>query len=285
MTVEFEAPAGKVGSQQCMRRLSMIDNPMPTGKRFRGKSCSVLGMRVDEMCYEQATERILEWAQVGESRYICVSTVHMIMESYDDDRFRSVVNGADMIIADGTPIIWVTRLLGLHAQQRVFGPELTERLCALVAARGIRVGFFGSSSDVLTDLIENLTQRHPGLLIAFQHAPPFRPLTPAEDLEIISRITESKTQILFVGLGCPKQEHWMFEHRGRFAATMLGVGWAFDVLAGRSKTAPSWIQQSGLQWLYRLIFNPQKLWWRHLKHNPRFIFLIILQLLRIRHFH
>jgi N-acetylglucosaminyldiphosphoundecaprenol N-acetyl-beta-D-mannosaminyltransferase len=240
-------------------------------------------MRVDECNYEDVAEQISSWAQRGVSRYVCISTVHMVMESYDDGAFRATVNQADIVAADGMPVIWVTRLLGLNRQERLFAPEVTDRLCAMAAARKIPVGFFGSSEDVLAKLAVNLRTRHPGLDIAFTYSPPYRPLTLLEDQEIVQRINSSNARILFVGLGCPKQELWMADHRGRIPAVMLGVGWAFDVLAGTSKPAHYWIQQAGLEWLYRLICNPRKLWRRHLKHNPRFVLLIIVQLLGFKH--
>jgi N-acetylglucosaminyldiphosphoundecaprenol N-acetyl-beta-D-mannosaminyltransferase len=259
-------------------------NAIAKGSRVEGKSCSVLGMRVDQVNLETVTQQVLQWAGEASSRYLCISTVHMVMESHDDGRFRRIVNEADLVAADGMPIIWVTRLLGLDAQERVFAPEITDQVCAAAAIGGIPVGFFGSSPEVIADLTINLAKRHAGLQIAFAHAPPFRPLTAAEDAEIVRSINESGVRILFVGLGCPKQERWMSEHRGQIAATMLGVGWAFDVLAGHSRTAPGWVQRSGLEWVYRLVLNPRKLWKRHLKHNPRFVVLILNQLLRLRLF-
>jgi len=203
----------------------------------------------------------------------------MIMESYDDPKFRAIVNGADLVAADGIPVIWISRCLGMRQQNRVFAPEVTLRICEMAARDGIPVGFYGSTPEVITDLQRNITRRFPALAVPFCYSPPFRPLTPQEDEESVSMINRSGIRILFVGLGCPKQERWMKEHRGRVSATMLGVGWAFDVLAGRSKTAPAWVQYIGMEWLYRLVLNPRKLWRRHLKHNPRFVILALHQLL------
>jgi N-acetylglucosaminyldiphosphoundecaprenol N-acetyl-beta-D-mannosaminyltransferase len=241
-------------------------------------------MRVDEMSYRRVIDTVLRWASGAESRYVCISTVHMVMEAFDSSAFRAIVNGADIVAADGMPVIWASRRLGLDRQDRVFAPDLTDLLCAAAAGHGTAVGFYGSSPQVLADLVAALQRRHPQLRVAFQLSPPFRPLTPAEDEEIVRQINESGVRIIFVGLGCPKQERWMSEHRGRVAATMLGVGWAFDVLAGHSRTAPRWVQRSALEWLYRLILNPRKLWRRHLKNNPRFIALLALQLARLRRF-
>lgn len=241
--------------------------------------CRVVGMRVDELDYDAVLARVRRWAERGESRYVCISTVHMVMECHDDPRFKAVVEGADLVGADGVPVIWASRRLGLDRQGRVFAPELTVRLCAMAADRGIPVGFYGSTPEVVADLVRNLQARFPALEVAYAHSPPFRPVTPEEDERTVREINRSGARIVFVGLGCPKQERWMNEHRGRVAATMLGVGWAFDVVSGRSKTAPAPIQRVGMEWFYRLLLDPRKLWRRHLKHNPRFVALILRQLL------
>jgi len=242
-------------------------------------SCSILGMRVDETDNDRAIARIMRWTAERSSRYVCISTVHMVMESYDDADFRAIVNGADLVAADGMPLIWLARHLGRN-QGRVFAPTFTPDLCRVAAERGIRVGFFGSSDAVLTDLVANLRRDYPTLQIPYVYSPPFRPLSDAEDEAIVEAITEAGVQILFVGLGCPKQERWMAAHRGRIAATMLGVGWAFDVVAGHSKMAPEWIQRAGMEWFYRLLLTPKRLWRRHLKNNPRFLALVGWQLMQ-----
>jgi N-acetylglucosaminyldiphosphoundecaprenol N-acetyl-beta-D-mannosaminyltransferase len=149
---------------------------------------------------------------------------------------------------------------------------------------GLAVGFYGSSPEVIAAIVRNVTQRHPRLKLVYSFSPPFRPLTREEDEDVVRQINASGAQILFLGLGCPKQELWMNEHRGRVGATMLGVGWAFDILAGTSQTAPPWIQKIGMEWFYRLLENPRKLWWRHLKNYPRFVVLILLQILGLRRF-
>ena len=246
----------------------------------KGRRCTILGMRVDELDYASVLTQIRHWASEQFSRYVCISTVHMIMESHDEPEFRAIVNGADLVAADGIPVIWISRCLGLKRQNRVFAPEVTLRLCEMAAQEGIPVGFYGSTPEVVADLRRNITQRFRTLAVPFCNSPPFRPLTHQEDDEIVTMINRSGIRILFVGLGCPKQERWMKEHHGRVSATMLGVGWAFDVLAGRSKTAPIWIQNIGMEWFYRLVLNPKKLWRRHLKHNPRFVILALRQLLR-----
>lgn len=243
-----------------------------------GRRCSILGMRVDELNYDSVLTQVRKWSAEPSSRYMCISTVHMVMETYDDPQFRGIVNGADLVGADGVPVIWASRHLGLTEQRRVFAPELLIKLCEMASLQNIPVGFYGSTDKVIEKLARNVRTQFPTLQVAFTFSPPFRSLTSDEDEEIVRKINESGARILFVGLGCPKQERWMNEHRGRVRATMLGVGWAFDVAAGESKTAPGWVQNIGMEWFLRLILNPRKLWRRHLKHNPRFIVLILRQL-------
>jgi N-acetylglucosaminyldiphosphoundecaprenol N-acetyl-beta-D-mannosaminyltransferase len=244
----------------------------------------ILGMRVDPTSYEEATEKVLAWAAAGESRYVCVANVHMVMEAHDDPSFRALVNAADLVTPDGMPLVWMLRKLGYPHQERVCGPELTSRVCAEAARRGVPVGFYGGHPEALEALVRNLSARFPGLRVVYAYSPPFRPLTPEEDERVTEEINASGARILFVGLGCPKQEWWMAEHKGRVRAVMLGVGAAFDFHAGRVRQAPVWMQRAGLEWLFRLVQEPRRLWRRYLKHNPRFLFLAFLQLTGMRRF-
>jgi len=248
------------------------------------ESRHILGMRVDATSFDDAVARVLDWAGRGESRYICVATVHMVMEAYDDLAFRGLVNAADLVTPDGMPLVWGLRLLGARGHERVYGPELTPRVLAAAEAAGISVGFYGSTPGVLERLLERVRLTYPRLEIAYAESPPFRPLTPEEDEEVVRKINESGARVLFVGLGCPKQERWMADHRGRVQAVMLGVGAAFDFLAGTKPRAPRWMQNAGLEWLFRLITEPRRLWKRYLKHNPRFVLFFGLQLLGLRRF-
>ncbi|MGC8876983.1 WecB/TagA/CpsF family glycosyltransferase [Thermus sp.] len=241
-------------------------------------------MRVDPTSYEKATEKVLAWAAVGESRYVCVANVHMVMEAHDDPNFRALVNAADLVTPDGMPLVWMLRKLGHPYQERVYGPELTLRVCAEAARRGVPVGFYGGHPEALEALVRNLRARFPGLRVVYAYSPPFRPLTPEEDERVTEEINASGARILFVGLGCPKQERWMAEHKGKVRAVMLGVGAAFDLHAGQVRQAPVWMQKAGLEWLFRLGQEPRRLWRRYLKHNPRFLLLAFLQLTGMRRF-
>lgn len=240
----------------------------------------VLGMRIDGTSYAEATELIVRWAVAGESRYVCEAPVHMVMESYDAPDYRAVINHADLVTPGGMPLVWMLRALGLKGQTRVYGPELTLKVCQAASARGIPVGFYGGTSAAISMLSARLQEKFPGLRVTYAHSPPFRPLAEGEREGVIAQIRQSQCRILFVGLGCPKQERWMAAHRGVLPVVMLGVGAAFDFLSGQKPQAPAWMQRLGLEWLFRLCSEPKRLWFRYLYHNPRFVLLALGQLIR-----
>jgi N-acetylglucosaminyldiphosphoundecaprenol N-acetyl-beta-D-mannosaminyltransferase len=222
---------------------------------------------------------VIEWAQRAESRYVCCASVNNVMEAYDAAEFRRLMNAADLVTPDGMPLVWGLRRLGAPAATRVYGPELMRRLLAAAAEAGLPVGFYGATEAVLARLRAAVEQWQPELRIGYHFAPPFRPLTAAEDAHITEAIRASGVRILFVGLSTPKQEQWMAAHRGRVPAVMLGVGAAFDFLAGTKPQAPGWMQRAGLEWLFRLATEPRRLAPRYLKQNPRFVILLARQLL------
>jgi N-acetylglucosaminyldiphosphoundecaprenol N-acetyl-beta-D-mannosaminyltransferase len=238
----------------------------------------VLVMRVDATSYQHATAEILRWGGLGESRYVCIATVNNVIEAYDDPAYREVMDGADLVTPDGVPLVWALRLLGVDGATRVYGPDLTPILCERAAALGVPVGFYGGTPEVLEAMAANLLRRYPALQMAYSHSPPFRPLTPDEEARVVASINRSGARILFVGLGAPKQERWMAEHKGAVEAVMVGVGAAFDFLAGRKRQAPAILQRLGLEWLFRLLNEPRRLWRRYLYRNPRFVALFVLQL-------
>lgn len=240
---------------------------------------AILGVRLSPTDYDLAVQQVLSWAARRESRYVCAANVHMVMEAWDAPEFRRMINAADLVTPDGMPLVWMMRLKGERDQTRVYGPALMLHILEAAAREGVPVGFYGSKLDVLTTLVERMQLRHPLLNVAFVYSPPFRDLSREEDEEIISRIHASGVRVLFVGLGCPKQEIWMAEHKDRVSAVMLGVGAAFDFLAGAKSQAPLWMRNSGLEWLFRLFTEPGRLWKRYLWNNPRFIFLATADLL------
>jgi N-acetylglucosaminyldiphosphoundecaprenol N-acetyl-beta-D-mannosaminyltransferase len=246
---------------------------MPAPNRQR-----LISLDLSTVNLSEASDQVMAWAQAGESRTVCAANVHMVMEAYDDPTFQDVVNGADLVTADGMPLVWGLRRLGHPHQSRVCGPDLTLEVCGSAAAAGIPVGFYGGREQVLDALCERLRAKFPALRIAYTHSPPFRELTPQEAAAILHGLQMSEARILFVGLGCPRQECWIAAHRQDIQAVMIGVGAAFDFHAGTLRHAPGWMQRSGLEWAFRLVMEPQRLWKRYAKHNPRYLALLALQL-------
>jgi N-acetylglucosaminyldiphosphoundecaprenol N-acetyl-beta-D-mannosaminyltransferase len=242
----------------------------------------VLGMKVSWTSYREASDLVIAWAKQNLSKYVCVATVNNAMESFDSQDFKRVMNEADLVTPDGMPLVWALRALGYKQATRVYGPDLTPIVLEKAAAEGVPVGFYGGAPQVLETLIERVHARFPSLKVAFQYSPPFRPLTPAEDEEITAKINHSGARILFIGLNSPKQDIWMSCHRERIHSVMLGVGAAFDFIAGSKKQAPRWMMPLGLEWVFRLATEPRRLWKRYLKHNPRYVVLLALQLFTAR---
>ena len=230
----------------------------------------VLTTRVDPVDVAQAGRLIADWARESRGRTICATNVHMVMEGFDDPSFAAVVNGADLVVADGRPIVWACRLLGQRDQGHVRGFDLTAQLCDIAEREQLKVGFYGGEPETLQATCRRLIQLHPDLQITYAYSPPFRQLTPEEDAAVVTDLRGAGVQLLFVGLGCPKQERWMASHRDRLPCAAVGVGAVFDMLAGRRKTAPLWLQRAGLEWVFRLSQEPRRLSGRYAKHNLRF---------------
>jgi N-acetylglucosaminyldiphosphoundecaprenol N-acetyl-beta-D-mannosaminyltransferase len=244
----------------------------------------ILGMRVDATDYRHAAAIVRGWAEREESKYVCVATVNNVMEAHDSADFRCVMNDADLVTPDGMPLVWGLRLLGCKNASRVYGPDLTPVLLEMAASSGLPVGFFGGSPATLHRLWEVVASRFPRVSVAYSFSPPFQPLMADEDRRVVEEINRSGARILFVGLNTPKQDYWMAAHKGRINAVMIGVGAAFDFLAGTKPQAPRWMMKIGMEWLFRLMTEPRRLWKRYLKHNPRFVALFVAQLLGLKNF-
>jgi N-acetylglucosaminyldiphosphoundecaprenol N-acetyl-beta-D-mannosaminyltransferase len=242
----------------------------------------ILGLRVDATSYAESLEAIVGLAAAGAGGMVCHANVHMAMEAFDDAELRRRLNAAERLTPDGVPLVWALRRLGLRKAGRVYGPTLMSLLCRRAEADGLAVGFYGGHPEVLDALVASLTRRFPRLRIAFVFSPPFRPLTAEEDRDVTEAIEASGARILFVGLGCPKQERWMAAHRQTLRCVLLGVGAAFSLLAGAKPQAPRWMQRVGLEWLFRLSVEPRRLWRRYLIQNPRFVWHFARQLLAAR---
>lgn len=248
------------------------------------QSRTILGARVDALDYPTVCRIVLEWALRHESRYVCISTVNNVMEAFDSAEFRNINNSADLVTSDGMPLVWALRALGCKRATRVYGPDLTLLLLSVAETHGIPVGFFGASGETLEKLLARVRRDWPRLQVSYAWSPPFRPLTASEDLCITADIVTSGVQMLFVSLSTPKQDYWMAAHRGKIPAVMLGVGAAFDFIAGSKPQAPRWMMRCGLEWFFRLLTEPRRLWKRYLKQNPRFVLFFLLQWLGLRRF-
>lgn len=234
---------------------------------------SVIDININETSYEAATRQIQSWAQAGESRAVYATSVHGIMEAHDGLEFRKILNRADLITPDGMPLVWMLRLKGVRNQRRTYGPTLMLHVLEMAAREKIPVGFYGAELSTLAMLVTHMKTAYPDLLIAYTFSPPFRLLNEQETTRIRQQVIQSGVRILFVGLGCPRQERWIDDQRGCIPAVMIGVGAAFDFHAGIKPQAPVWMQMSGLEWLFRLSTEPRRLWKRYLRHIPRFIML------------
>ncbi len=236
----------------------------------------VLGVRVSAIDLPEAVAEITRWIDEGERHYVCVTGVHGVMESQADATLLEIHNRSGLTTPDGMPMVWSGRWAGASWMDRVYGPDLMLDVCAVAAERGWKSFFYGGKEGVAEMLTERLTARFPGLKVVGTYSPPFRPLTDEEDTEIVDRINDSGADLVWVGLSTPKQEKWMADHIDRLSASVLfGVGAAFDIHAGILSQAPRWMQRSGLEWFYRLVTEPRRLWRRYLYNNPRFVWRII----------
>jgi N-acetylglucosaminyldiphosphoundecaprenol N-acetyl-beta-D-mannosaminyltransferase len=232
----------------------------------------VLGVGISAVNPATAVQAIASWIERRERHYVCVTGVHGVMESQRDPDLRRIHNGSGLTVPDGTPMVWAGRRAGAAGMSRVCGRDLMLETLTAAAARGWGSYFYGGAEGVPELLSERLAERLPGLRTVGAYSPPFRPLTPEEDGEIVDRINASGADLVWVGLSTPKQERWMAEHRSRLTApVLLGVGAAFDFHAGLLPEAPLWMQRHGLEWSYRLAKEPRRLWRRYLRNNPGYL--------------
>jgi len=236
----------------------------------------VLATRISATDPERVTARILDMTARREQGTIHVCTVHTVLECVEDPALAAIVNGGTLAVPDGMPLVW----LGRRARPEVgvarcYGPDLMLAVCEAGLPHGLRHCLYGGTPEVLEALERNLTARYPELLIVERIAPPFRPLTAVENEAMADRIDRSRPDVVWVGLGTPKQDQWLGDFRGRLAAPVLiAVGAAFNFHAGEVAQAPRWMMRAGLEWLYRLIREPRRLWRRYLIGNPRFLWLL-----------
>lgn len=253
--------------------------PITDSKSFRA-----LGIRVDAVQIPDAIARLEEWIRERSgTRYVAVTGMHGVTESLDDSHFRDILLAADMVVPDGMPLVWLGRLHGYPLRRRVYGPELMDTFCQQTGSR-YRHFFYGGAEGVPESLGAVLSRKY-GVRIAGTYSPPFRPLNAEEEKAVAEMVNNSGADLLWVGLSTPKQERWMYAHRNAFRVpVMLGVGAAFDLNLGKLKQAPRWMRENGLEWLFRLLMEPGRLWKRYLVLGPKFVWNVGLELAGIKRF-
>jgi N-acetylglucosaminyldiphosphoundecaprenol N-acetyl-beta-D-mannosaminyltransferase len=242
----------------------------------------VVGAPVSAVDMGSAVKRIRDWITEKRSRYVCLTDVHSIMRSRSDPALDCALKAADLVLADGMPLVWTARSRGVKSIGRVAGADFMQELCRRSPGNWNHF-LLGGAKGIPERLTQSLTALNPNLTICGSYSPPFRPPTEAEDNEFVERLISAKPDIVWVGLGCPKQEIWMAQHAARVpGAIMIGVGAAFDFLSGEIPRAPSWMQNSGLEWLHRLLTEPWRLWKRYLVLAPKFVVLAVAETIAIR---
>ncbi|BAY34796.1 WecB/TagA/CpsF family glycosyl transferase [Nostoc carneum NIES-2107] len=239
----------------------------------------VLDFPITALTFENQIQTILKWAIARESKTVCVANVHMLMEAHWNPEFARVLKTADVVTPDGMPLVWMMRRMGARSQDRVAGMDILQGLCQLAQIQNVSVFFLGSQTEILAKMRQRLEQEFPYLKIAAMEPLPFRPLTETEDADLVKKINKSGAGLVFVSLGCPKQENWMAQHKGKIQAVMIGVGGVFPVYAGIHKRAPRIVRELGFEWLYRWLQEPRRLWSRYMTTIPPFIWLATKQLL------
>ncbi|HIK58131.1 MAG TPA: glycosyltransferase [Nitrospinaceae bacterium] len=245
----------------------------------------VLGVNVDAIQIPEVISHMKDWIQNRDNgRYITVTGMHGVMEAQSDASFKNVLNAASLVVPDGMPLVWLLRRNGHSTvKRRVYGPELMETFCRETGSE-YRHYFYGGARDVPERLAQTLHRKF-GLHVAGTYSPPFRSLTQVEDDDVLERINQARPDVLWVGIGCPKQERWMFEHKDQLhVPVIVGVGAAFDFLAGLKPSAPRWMQENGLEWLFRLSSEPRRLWHRYLVYGSKFVFYVFLEQAALKRF-
>ena len=243
------------------------------------KVISVIDAPIDQVTWSEAIQRLSLWGGQNESRVVCICNAHSVVTAKQDSEFNQVLKHADMSTPDGAPVAWMIKKISGQSQDRINGPDLMLKYCEHAEKIGQSIYLYGGKESTLNILVDVLKSKYPNLKIAGYLSPPFRELTSEEKYKIIQDINNSGANTVWVGLGCPKQEKWMHEHKGKINAVMIGVGAAFDYHAGTIQRAPKWMQDSGLEWFHRLCSEPKRLWKRYLVTNTLFVVYALKQLI------
>lgn len=241
----------------------------------------VLGVKIAATNLQQACQTIEEWIETRKKTYICISPVATIVDCQKNVNYREIINGAGMSTPDGMPLVWIGRMKGNRQIGRTYGPDLMLKFCDISQQKGYKHFFLGGTEESNRLLVSNLLEKFPRLNIVGSFAPPFRETGVMEEWPVLERMNGANPDVLWVGLGSPKQDYWMHDHRDKLnVPVMVGVGAAFDFLAGTKKQAPLWMRKAGLEWLFRLCSEPKRLWKRYLIGNTKFVYWIILDFFR-----
>ncbi len=259
--------------------ISQLDSKVTNSVTPEMPTVSIIGFPVTALLFHEQIEAVLQWANASISKAVCVANTHMLVEAHKKPQFGVVLKTADLVTPDGMPLVWVMKMMGAVSQNRVAGMDIFLSLCDASPRRNISIYFLGAQSAVLTQMRSRLKVEFPNLDIAGMEPLPFRPLTVDEDEHLIQRVNDSGAGLVFLALGCPKQEKWIAAHKDRIRAVMIGLGGVFPVYAGIQKRAPRWVRDAGLEWLYRLLQEPKRLWKRYGTTIPPFMCLAFRQVL------
>jgi len=237
---------------------------------------NILGVKISATNLNLACRSMGEWIKQKKKAYVCIAPVSTIVDCQKDEEYLKIVNQADMVTPDGMPLVWLAKLSGLHNVQRTYGPDLMLAFSEFSQQKGYKHFFYGGTPQTCQLLEEKLRERFPQLKIAGTYAPPFQSTLMNEEEQIIEKINQSQPDVLWVGLGSPKQDYWMVQHRQQLnVPVMVGVGAAFDFISGVKKQAPWWMQKCGLEWFFRLCCEPKRLWKRYAIGNFQFIYYLV----------
>jgi N-acetylglucosaminyldiphosphoundecaprenol N-acetyl-beta-D-mannosaminyltransferase len=244
------------------------------------KKQKILSFYVNIISIQDLINQIKNFLLLKKGHYICVSNVHQCIEAHDNKEFAEVINNSDLAIPDGRPIYWALKLLGHQEAEHLTGYNATRVVCKFAADNNIKIGFYGGGSESLKKCVTNLKNEYQDLSINYVKSPPFRELNLEEKKEIINNINESEIKILFICLGCPKQEYWMAEQKEYLNCISIGVGEVVNMISNKIGLTPKWIQSIGMRWLTRLIAEPRRLFWRYAYTNSKFIYFFLMQYLK-----
>ncbi|GAB1790263.1 glycosyltransferase [Priestia megaterium] len=235
----------------------------------------IIKTKISALTFEETVNQIQTWSSNKKRSYVCICNTHSLVTAYKNEQFRDALENSALNTPDGMPLVWGLKMLGFKRQNRVDGPNLMLKLCEDSGAKNTRIFLYGNTDENLKELEKELKAKYPDIKIVGKYSPPFRKLSQEEQESIIRMINDSHADITFVSLGCPKQELWMYKNSQHINGIMIGVGAAFDFIIGKVKRPPMIFQKMGLEWLFRLLAEPKRLWKRYFYNNPMYVYLFI----------